>query len=239
MRHGVAAACLFILAAGGCSGATREKPGPTVNRTYPIGEFDRLDVAGPYAVNVVTGRAPSVRAWGRAKQLRNLTVVVEGGVLKIRERKVESINFFSPQEREVILQLTVPSIRGADIAGPASVTIDKVAGDQFKGVASGSGDLKLRQADVGLLSLEVAGSGGIVVAGKARRAEYANTGSGDIDAAGVLTTGATVSINGSGDVSAQAKGAVDVDIGGSGEATIGGSPTCIVSKAGPGNVQCG
>ncbi len=53
------------LLAGAChvgADAERRDPGPEVSRNYQVGAFDKIAVAGPYEVNVVTraDRAESV-----------------------------------------------------------------------------------------------------------------------------------------------------------------------------------
>lgn len=238
MRKLMFATTAVALAVGGCNAARDEKAGPSVDRSYPVESFDRIEVDGPYEVNVTIGSSPSVRASGPGNYLENMTVMVEGGTLKIQQRKVEGLGFFRRRDQKISLQVSVPSIRAAQIAGSGGMNIDKVSGEDFKGVVAGSGDLKLGRVEVRSISVGVAGSGGVVAAGKARRAEYENTGSGDIDASGLAATDASVSVGGSGGVSAQASGTVDVDISGAGDVHVTGGAKCVLSKAGPGNAHC-
>jgi len=63
-------------------------------------------------------------------------------------------------------------------------------------------------------------------------------GSGGIDARGVRSESAEVSIAGSGSVSAQATRTADVSIMGSGDVDLSGGAKCSVSKTGSGNVRC-
>ena len=45
------------LAAAGCTEARSENGGPAVDRNYQVGEFDRIELSGPYSATVRTGAA--------------------------------------------------------------------------------------------------------------------------------------------------------------------------------------
>ena len=61
--------------------------GPAANRTYQVGAFDRIAVAGPYEVSVATGGEPG-RAAPAAAQTSSTKPKssVENGELKIRPK---------------------------------------------------------------------------------------------------------------------------------------------------------
>ena len=239
MRNLIIATSAMALAAGGCNAARGENPGSSVSRNYQVGGFDLIEVAGPYEVNVTTGSAPSVRATGPDNVIEKMVVEVEGDTLKIHPEKKR--NYFNwGKGHKVVLQVTVPMLRGAEIAGSGGINIDKVGGERFKGGVAGSGDLQLGQVDVGSLEIGIAGSGGVNTGtGKARRVAYEIAGSGDIDGAGLAADDASVEIAGSGNVSVNATRNADVDIAGSGNVRVTGGAKCNVSKAGSGNVTCG
>jgi hypothetical protein len=239
-RFLIPASAAIALVAGGCNAARSEEPGPSISRNYQVGTFDQIEVSGPYQVNVATGSAASVRATGPDNAIEKMVVEVEGGKLKIHPRKKNRMSFGWSKSHKVVLQVTVPSLRGAEIAGSGDIVIDKVSGKHFDGGIAGSGALKLGQVQVDTLSLGIAGSGGAALGqGKAGRVEYEIAGSGDIDGSDLAAEQAKVSIAGSGNVIANASASADVDIAGSGDVRITGGAKCNVSKAGSGNVTCG
>ena len=73
---------------------------------------------------------------------------------------------------------------------------------------------------------------------RSRGYEVEIAGSGDIDGAAVIAETASVSIAGSGNVTAHATSTASVDIAGSGDVRVTGGAKCSVSKAGSGNVDC-
>jgi hypothetical protein len=214
--------------------------GPAVSRNYQVGNFEKIEVAGPYEVQVRTGANPSVSANGPQKLLEKTTVEVKDGKLVIRpEHKRSWFNFGGwSTHGKATMMVTVPQLTGATIAGSGGIRIDKVKADDFKGVVAGSGDLDVGTVDVQDLKVDIAGSGSIKGAGKAVSAKYDIAGSGDVETAQLQTENIKVSIAGSGSVRAHATGTADVNIMGAGDVDISGGAKCKISKAGAGDVRC-
>ncbi len=58
MTHRLVPLAAAAIALGAChfsAGADDRDPGPQVSRNYQVSAFDRIAVAGPYEVQVVTG----------------------------------------------------------------------------------------------------------------------------------------------------------------------------------------
>ena len=239
MRTVILLATAATLSLAACGGSSAEAPGPRVQRDYAVGEFDKIEVAGPFDVTVTTGGKPSVHASGPSNLIDKMEVTVEGGVLKIRPEKRKSMfnwNFGSHGGAKVAV--SVPMLSEAAIAGSGGITIDKVSGANFKGDIAGSGDLRLAAVDAGAVELSIAGSGGVTVAGKAKSVTYEIAGSGDIDAKGLVAETARVSIAGSGNVGANAWGSAAVEMIGSGNVNLVGGAKCTIEKHGSGDVTC-
>ena len=239
MIHRFASAAAVALLAGAChfsADAEERDPGPEVSRNYQVGAFDKIAVAGPYEVTVVTGGQPGVSAKGGQNLLEETDVVVEGDTLKIMPKKRKGIRWnWNPGK--AFFTVNAAARHGAAIAGSGGITVDKVAGD-FDGDVAGSGDLKLASVTGGKIKLAIAGSGDVSAAGKADSVDLSIAGSGDIDAGGLAVQTADVSIAGSGNIAANASGTADVSIMGSGDVAISGGAKCTVSKHGSGNVNC-
>ncbi len=94
--HRFAYAATAALIAGACHmsvDAEERDPGPEVSRNFQVGAFEKIAVAGPYEVNVVTGGAPGVSAKGGQNLLQETDVVVEGDTLKIMPKKHKGIRW--------------------------------------------------------------------------------------------------------------------------------------------------
>jgi hypothetical protein len=210
------------LAAAGChfsADAEERDAGKKVDRTYQVGAFSKIEVAGPYDVKVVTGGSPAVSARGGENLLNETEVVVDGDTLEIRPKKHKGFRW-NWSNGTAQFTVNAAALRAATIAGSGGITVDKVAGD-FDGDVAGSGDLRLPSLAGGKVTLSIAGSGGVTAAGQADKVDINIAGSGDIDAKGLVSRTADVSIMGSGDVD------------------LSGGAKCSISKAGSGNVHCG
>lgn len=241
MRIAIAAALIGAAAASSsCGHARNEEPGPVISKSFPVGNFTEVEVAGPFDVDLRTGANPSVSARGNQKLIEHLEVEVRGNKLVIHpknERKWFGGGWHG--RGKGALSITVPMIRAATLAGAGDMTINTIRGQDFEGEIAGAGDLRVDSIDVGTLKFAIAGAGGVSArAGKARRAEYKIAGSGDVDAGGLTAEDLEIAIAGSGDIRANATRTADVSIMGSGDVQVTGGAKCSVSKAGSGNVRC-
>ena len=243
MRKSLAAA--LVIAAGavsscGHASANGGDQDPDVSRSYQVGNFNEIELAGAYDVDVTTGPNASITAQGPEKLIERLVVEVKGNKLLIHPQREKGwFNMGWHRDGKVRLAVTVPSLQAATLAGSGVIAIDKVQGDRFDGQIAGSGDLRLGSVDVGLLKLGIAGSGGANAGtGKARNAEYEIAGSGGLDGGQVVVEDLKISIAGSGDIKANATRTADVDIMGSGDVDLKGGAKCTTSKAGSGDVRC-
>jgi hypothetical protein len=239
MRKSVAAVIAASAAVAGCQ-VHAQDGGPTVSRNYQVGNFQRIEVAGPYDVEVRTGGKPGVSAKGSEKLLERTLVEVRGDRLVIHPQEHNGFFHFGwSSHGKAHFTVTVPQLSGATIAGSGDIRVDKVQGQRFEGTVAGSGGIDVAAMDVQALKLSIAGSGGVKAgSGKAQSAEYEIAGSGDVDAGAIATQQVKVSIAGSGGVKAHASGTADVSIMGSGDVDVSGGAKCSVSKAGSGNVRC-
>ena len=243
MRKPIAAAAIIAAAtstaACGKTHAQLQEPGPTIDRSFAVGAFDRIELAGAYDATVRTGSAPSVHARGGQNQLDQLIVEVKDGELRIHPKEKHGFSWNWGKSGKIALTITVPQLKGATLAGAGGIDVDKVQGDSFDGQVAGAGDMRLGSVNVGSLKLGIAGSGGVNAgSGRVRSAEYEIAGSGGVEAQSVAAESLKVSIAGSGDVKAHATRDADVDIMGSGNVQVTGGAKCSVSKAGSGNVRC-
>jgi hypothetical protein len=241
MHKAIAAGLMAAaVSTSGCARGGAQSPGPTIERNFQVGAFDRLELTGAYDATVRTGVAPSVNAKGGQNLLDELVVEVKNGTLEIRPRERHGFHWgWGGHNGKVALTITVPALRAAELAGSGGIHIDRVAGDSFEGSVAGSGDLNVDRVEVGDFKLGIAGSGDAKASGgTARTVKYDIAGSGGIDAKGVAAEDASVSIAGSGDVSAHATKTAKVDIAGSGDVDLTGGAKCSISKMGSGDVRC-
>ncbi len=241
MRAPVVLAAAAMLGAGACSESRAEEAGPDISRNFPVSGFEKLEVSGPFDVQVSTGRQPSVSAQGPSSIVEKMVVRVEGNTLKIEPEKRRGwLGGWQWGNRggKARVAVDVPMLTAAAIAGSGGVGVDRVATGSFRGSIAGSGDLRLSQVEVGTLTLEISGSGNASAAGRAGEASYEIAGAGNILASRVVTQQTHAEIAGSGNIEANARTAARVEIAGSGNVRVTGGARCSVERAGSGNVTC-
>lgn len=239
MRNFAVAVIAASTALAGCH-ARAENGGPIVSRNYPVGNFDEIDVAGPYDVTVRTGANASVSARGGEKLLDRTTVEVDGDKLVIRpEHEGGLFHFGFSTHGNATFTVTVPQLSGATLAGSGDIHVDRVSGQQFAGTVTGSGSLDVGAMDVQQLKLTLTGSGDLKAgAGKAQNGQYEVAGSGDLDASSAQAQQIKASVQGSGGIKANASRTADITIMGSGDVQVSGGAKCNVSKMGSGDAHC-
>ena len=227
----------------GCGIGHSANAGPAGTRSFAVGGFTKLEVAGPYQVRITTGGAPMVSARGGQHALDKMVVEVKGDTLEIHPEKGGWLGgnwtmFGGYRGEKVAVEVRVPMVESVAIAGSGDVSVDRITGTKFKGEIAGSGRLDLPAVDVGELGLEIAGSGNFKAVGKATNVRYEIAGSGDIDAGGVQAQNASAEITGSGNIAAHASGTARLEITGSGDINLTGGAKCQNEKTGSGTIRC-
>ncbi len=199
MRKSIVAAVLAASAATSACGRTHsEDGGPAVSRNYQVGGFDKIEVAGPYDVEVRTGANPSVSARGPQKMIEHMTVEVRDGKLLIRpERQHGWFQMGWNSHGHVALTVTVPELHGAAIAGSGGVKTGSGKAQTANFDIAGSGDIDAKGVQVQTADVSIAGSGSIA-AQATGTAAVSIMGSGDVQVTGGAKC--TITKAGSGDV---------------------------------------
>jgi hypothetical protein len=237
LKTAVALAATAAIAACGVNRA--HGAGPETSRSFPVGDFSSIEVAGPYDVQVHTGGKPGVSVKGPQKIVDQMLVEVKGSELRIGQKRdgmFRSVHWGS--HSTVIIDVTAPTLDGAAIAGSGDMKVDRVKGSAFRGAVAGSGSLSVASLEVAKLKLEIAGSGDINAAGTATDADYSIAGSGSVNTPKVTSQTLKTSIAGSGDIAAHATDSATISIMGSGDVTVTGGAKCTISKMGSGSANC-
>lgn len=229
------ASAAALAACGSISGAATG--GGHGTRSFALSGFDAVKLAGSDDVRVVRGATFSVVATGPNEILDRLDIHTEGTTLVVTRKSNMSWGWSSDREGAKVT-VTMPSIRAAQVAGSGDMSVDRVDGAEFKGGVTGSGNLDLPSLQAATVKLDVTGSGDLKAKGAAKTVAMSVTGSGDIDAGGLTADTASAAVQGSGNVSGNARQSAAVNIAGSGDVMIRGTRNCTVSKAGSGEAHC-
>ncbi len=237
MRTALMTLSFLALAACGAANSESREAGPSGSRNYAVGAFTAVSLEGSDNVRIVPGAAVAVSATGSQRVLDALDIRVEGNTLKI-DRKRSSGGWSWRNDRSAVITVTTPTLSAVAVGGSGDMTVDRAEGEAFSAAASGSGDLELKSVTVKRAQLSASGSANIEIAGRAVDASMNADGSGNIEARALSTQRVTITVEGSGDVSATATEGATLAVGGSGNADVTGTDRCTITKNGSGEARC-
>lgn len=200
-------------AAAGALAATLTASGRAVTEDRAVAGFTGIALSLPGRVEVVQGATEGIRITADDNVLPEIESVVEGGTLKLRFSK----RFTSVNNARIRVIVNAKAITSLAVAG--------------------SGDIHAPALTAKRLSVNVAGSGDVRLAGRAEALDVSIAGSGDLDAGKLETQRASVSVAGSGDAVVWAREGLKVNIVGSGDIRYYGDPTIQRSVVGSGSVR--
>ncbi|HEX8256689.1 MAG TPA: head GIN domain-containing protein [Allosphingosinicella sp.] len=214
-------------------------PAAAAERRFTVTQFDRIQVDGPFAVTVTTGRATGALATGDARAIDRVSIEVQGRVLKVRPNRSAWGGYPGEGAGAVAIAVSTHELRGVAVNGSGTVAIDKARAMRFDLSVSGSGVVELPNLEADRLVLGLLGSGRITLGGKAKTVRATIQGTGDLAAAELIAEDAELNADSSGKIALGVKRAVKVTATGAGDVEIAGSPACTVKALGSGRVSCG
>jgi hypothetical protein len=214
-------------------------PAAAADRPYPVADFDRLVIEGPYRVHLVVGGPTTARASGTRDGLDRLSIESSGQTLRIRpQRGVWGANA-GTDPGPVTIELTTRTLRSARLLGPAMLDVEGAGGLNVELMVQGSGTLRATRVAADALSLGLLGDGALDVTGTAKTLRGQFQGTGTVTAANLAADAATITTNTVGSVALQVNGRAEINAYGLGTVTIAGNPACVLNGPGSAQVRCG
>lgn len=214
-------------------------PAAAADRTYSVTDFDRVSVEGPYVVHLVTGRPSAARASGSTAALDRVVIDVNGETLRIRRNRDYWGGNDGAQEGVLTVELATRNLRSARLIGPGTLQIDRAEGLRVDLAVEGSGRLSAANVSADNLSLGLAGSGRIELAGTVGTLTADIQGTGDFDGSRLTAQDATLTTTSTGTIAFAAQRTASVTALGVGNVTITGRPACTLRGPGADQVRCG
>jgi len=221
------------------AGALPAAPAAAADRVFPIADFDRVIVEGPYRVHLVVGRPTRAVASGTRDGLDRISLAVQGQTLRIRGGRGTWTGTPGADPGPVTIALTTRMLRSARTIGPARLEIEGAAGLNVEFAVEGGGTIRATRVAAENLALGLLGSGALDIAGTARSLRGQFQGTGTVAATGLAAQNATISTNTLGNVALTVNGPVAVTAYGLGEVVVAGRPACTLSGPGAAQVRCG
>jgi len=161
-----------------------------------------------------------------------LETVEDNGVLKIYfDRDVYDVD-------KLRIRVSAPFWNAFEVNGSADVDVpDAIVGDKLDMGISGSGNIKIFNANFDNIKSRISGSGNVTVIGSADDLHCTISGSGDFDGIDCPVKTATITISGSGDARVNVSESLNATISGSGDIQYEGNPAVTANVSGSGSVK--
>jgi len=218
-------------------------PAQAADRPYPVADFDRVVIEGPYRVHLVVGRPTTARANGSRDGLDRVSIVTSGTTLRIRPQRNVWSATAGTDPGPVTIELTTRVLRSARLLGPATLDVEG-AGTGARDLSvefmvEGSGTLRATRVAADALSLGLLGAGTLELTGTAKTLRGQFQGTGSIAAANLAADAATITSNTVGSVALQVNGRAEITAYGLGTVAVTGRPACVITGSGAAQVSCG
>ena len=207
--------------------------GPIVEKQVSLSTFEGIRSGFSCDIFITQGDRQEVRLEGQQNILENLTLDVDGGILKIKYDRMVRM------AKPVKIYITMKNLVQASLSGSGSL----VTTNHFRNLenldvsVSGSGDVRL-EVDARDVGMSVSGSGDISLSGTARDLDMSISGSGGIDSRDLMAESCEISISGSGDATVYVKEVLDARVSGSGNIRYRGDVAKVHSRvSGSGSVK--
>jgi hypothetical protein len=182
-------------------------------RSYDLAEFDAIDVAGVYEVDVsVGGTEWRVELRGPADEFERADIRVVDGVLILdREDGFRRISWRS--QHSMTATIAMPALIGLDASGVVNARASGVSAEAFRASVSGVGKVEI-SGECGSLAARVSGVG-------------------SLDAEDFVCRRVDATLSGIGKAAVHATEEVDASVSGIGSIEVYGSPAQVRQHGGP------
>ena len=213
-------------------------PVHAAERTISVSDFDSLRVTGTMTVIVTESNATAIRVSGDPRDLESVIAGVNAQKLTI------SLSHFGWGSSAVahgplVINITTPHLRAASLNGSGRLMIAHMRAPRTEISMGGAGEVRVERLETETFSAILSGSGRMQLAGKVAQAQLTATGSGTIDAVGLLAQDVKLGAQGASTIKATASRSANAMATGASSISVEGNPACTVNNVGAGVVSCG
>ena len=228
------AATLFLPMANASAG-TVVGSGHVISESRGVSGFHGVEVSGAAEATITQGDSEGLVVEAEDNLLPLIESTVGGdGILRLGFKphtgRIES-------KETVVFKLSARALDRLVLSGSGTIHAPSLTADKARLEVPGSGEITVDRVQTGDVTLVLAGSGKVKLAGKSGRQTIEVDGSGDYLGTGLETDDAKVEINGSGAVELRAARTLAVEINGSGSVRYHGNPAVRKQVNGSGAVE--
>lgn len=175
--------------------------------TLDLRDFDAIEIAGAYKLDVIVGEDFSIELSGPASEMERVDASLRNGALVLGSKKR-----LRGETKGVRAVVTMPALNRLSVAGVADAGITGVKAKEFK--------------------LDLSGVGEVKIAGACDRLVARVSGVGEVDAQSFQCRDVDVKVAGVGEARVYASESVDAEVSGMGGIKVYGSPKSVDKRGG-------
>lgn len=208
-------------------------------RRYPVTDFERVVVEGPYRVRLSVGAPSAAAARGSQRALDEVSLDVQNRTLRIRRNAQAWGGYPGRAVEPATIMLGTRLLRGVSVTGTGSLDVSGARGQRVELSLVGAGLLSAAGLDSDMLTVSARGSGIVLLAGRAATVTANVEGSASLDGSALTAQALTLGAATSGDIHMTAQRTATVNASGLGRVVVTGDIACTVSGSRSAEVGCG
>ncbi len=194
-----------------------------------IDNFDKIEISVPCKLIIHQSDNTTLRLEGSEESIDAITTKVQSGTLNISVKKNCNVSL------DAVIYISTPHLKEIEAAGRTDIEFENKFNEQrFELESAGKSKLKGKQFFVDEMSIEVAGSSSVEIAGTCDNLHIEIAGSCTIDAEGFKAKNAVVEMAGSSNVNIHVTETLRTEIVGGGEINYKGNPVVSANTVGSG-----
>lgn len=194
------------------------------NASYDLPPFTGIDISSGIDATVTVGGEQTVRASSpRQGELDELIIEVRDGVL-VAKTDWNLLGFLFADDRQLRLEVNVPSLERAEASAGADVDVTGVGGDLIRLSASSGADLNVGDAAGGRFHIEVSSGADLHVDGTCEQAEIEVSSGATLQAQGLTCADVGIELSSGADAEIFAGERLTAEVSSGGDIVVHGDP---------------
>jgi hypothetical protein len=213
----------------------REDAGPyeEITKTYPLANFDRLDMGSAFRIDVRQGPAFQVEVRGNRRDIDDLGLNVRNSTLEILYDR----NRYRNRRYDMFITITMPTVRSVSFSGASRSTLTGFTDLQALSIGLSGASRSTAIVNATSLSADLSGSSDLVVTGTGNRLSGKLSGASRVDTYDFPVRQADLNLSGASTARVRVDDALTVQASGASTVRYRGTPRVNSSLSGASTVR--
>ncbi|MGE0545762.1 MAG: DUF2807 domain-containing protein [Kofleriaceae bacterium] len=210
-----------VVALGFVVGCAAAEAGPAKTEPRQVGSFKAIDVRNALDVELVIGKAASVKVTGDADVVGKVKTIVDRGILKL----------YLDDPNPIVISMDDMTITQSSVTSNNRPRVVVTAPDVSEIEVSGASRVNASGLSNAKLELTLSGASSVKIVGSTKVLAIEVSGASSLDAQQLSATTAAVQVSGASRATVAARDAVTASASGASKVTVYGKPATVTRSA--------